>query len=432
MHRALRPLLSLLLAALISPAAGAAPAAPPPAPQVDGRGLLYGRVTTRGGAVYEGRLRWSDEEASWVDLFNSGKNGNPWRAAAGHEPTPRRVEVLGVPLPFASNPADEDRQFIARFGDMHRIEVGRGDDAKVWMKSGIAYPIHDGSNDVGSDIRVWDAKAGEVILAWSHIATIEFLPAPAALTGPARLFGTVRTREGDFTGTLQWNMRQGLVTDLLRGEEADARKEIPFSDITAIERLSDTSSQVTLHDGRRLTLSGSSDVGRGNFGVFVDDPRYGRVLVAWGALERVDFRAGVPGPAYGDFPPGKPLRGKVTTRGGQIYGGRLVFDLDEAETWEFLNGNHLSQRRAVPLPPWMNREDDPAEIQFNVPIPLVAAVVPIDGESAHLLLRDGRDLVLEGETDVGEWNGGMLIYASPDAKPVYVAWKDVQRVDFEP
>src|SRR6187399_2826905 len=73
-----------------------------PARAGDAQGLLYGRVTSRTGTVYEGRLRWGKEEASWIDLFNSAKAENPWREAAGHDRTPKRVEVLGVQLPFAS------------------------------------------------------------------------------------------------------------------------------------------------------------------------------------------------------------------------------------------------------------------------------------------------------------------------------------------
>jgi hypothetical protein len=93
---------------------------------------------------------------------------------------------------------------------------------------------------------------------------------------------------------------------------------------------------VTLLDGREIVLSGTAKVG-GNRGVYVDDPRYGRVLVSWDAFERVDFSPGGSGPAYGDFPPGRPLTGSVTTRAGRRLAGRLVYDLDESETTETLD-----------------------------------------------------------------------------------------------
>ena len=181
--------------------------------------------------------------------------------------------------------------------------------------------------------------------------------------------------------------------------------QIPFGEIRSLDRDSDSAVKIELADGRHLQLTASADNG-----VFVDDSRFGRVLVGWQAVQHIDFSSPRDSPAYGDFPPGRPLAGSVTDRAGKSYHGRLVFDLDEAETWEFLNGNHLTQRRTKPQ--WPVRDDDPGSIQYSIPIPFVAAVVPIDGESARLLLHDGREITLEGETDVGEWNGGMLIYES--------------------
>jgi hypothetical protein len=54
-----------------------ASALPLPAAAGD-EGFLYGRLTTRDGTTYEGRLRWDDEEAFWGDFFNSSKEDNPW------------------------------------------------------------------------------------------------------------------------------------------------------------------------------------------------------------------------------------------------------------------------------------------------------------------------------------------------------------------
>ena len=71
-----------------------------------------------------------------------------------------------------------------------------------------------------------------------------------------------------------------------------------------------------LVDGREIVLSGTREAGHGNLGIYVDDRRYGRVLISWDAFERLDFSPSGSGPAYGDFPPGHPLTGSVTTRAG--------------------------------------------------------------------------------------------------------------------
>ena len=54
------------------------------------QGFLYGRVTTDGGATYEGRLRFGgDEEAFWGNYFNGVKDENPWAAHVPPERLPR-------------------------------------------------------------------------------------------------------------------------------------------------------------------------------------------------------------------------------------------------------------------------------------------------------------------------------------------------------
>ena len=113
---------------------------------------------------------------------------------------------------------------------------------------------------------------------------------------------------------------------------------------------------MTLLDGREIVLSGTREVGHGNRGIYVDDERYGRVLISWDAFERLDFSPGGTGPAYGDFPPGRPLTGSVITRSGRRLAGRLVYDLDERETTETL--------------------DAPSQgVDYTIPFRLIASIV---------------------------------------------------------
>src|SRR4029077_15863520 len=93
----------------------------------------------------------------------------------------------------------------------------------------------------------------------------------------------------------------------------------------------------TLRDGREVMLADNTREGPGSRGIYVDDRRYGRVLISWGAFERVDLSPGGSGPAYGDFPPGRPLTGSVTTRAGRRLAGRLAYALDASETTETLD-----------------------------------------------------------------------------------------------
>ena len=174
---------------------------------------------------------------------------------------------------------------------------------------------------------------------------------------------------------------------------------------------------MTLLDGREIVLSDTREVGHGNRGIYVDDPRYGRVLISWDAFERVDFSPGGSGPAYGDFPPGRPLAGSVTTRDGRRLAGRLVYDLDESETTETL--------------------DAPSQgVDYTIPFGLIASIV-LPGregrgaERARVILHDGEELQLERTGDLGERNAGMLIFVDGRERPEYVPWTEVEQIDFD-
>src|SRR5262245_17276596 len=102
MHSALRktlPPVFLLLGLGMLPAAAAADAAAERAG--DARGFLYGRITTRGGTVYEGRLRWNNkEEAFWGDFFNADKKDLPYFDEIPRKERRRRdsIKVFGIPI----------------------------------------------------------------------------------------------------------------------------------------------------------------------------------------------------------------------------------------------------------------------------------------------------------------------------------------------
>ena len=70
-------------------------------------------------------------------------------------------------------------------------------------------------------MRVWDGSRGVVDLDSRQIRTIELLPTAGLGGTPARLHGTVRTRQGDFTGFLQWDRKECVGTDELDGRTAE-------------------------------------------------------------------------------------------------------------------------------------------------------------------------------------------------------------------
>jgi hypothetical protein len=392
----------------IPPAIAAASAAEEAHPS-----FLYGRVAIAAGVTYEGRLRWGrgGQEAFWGDYFNGFKSHNPW---AVHVPPERLgkdpVKIFGVEM--GGSKIDLGRPFMARFGDIARIEsVVR--DVRLTLKSGTVLVTNFSAfNDLDDGVRVWDRSQGIRDVGARQVRTIDFLPAPAAGRLPHRLHGTVHTRAGDFTGFVQWNRNKGLGTDELGGRTADGDLRVRFDTVRSIARKEQTS-LVTLLDGREILLTGPQS-GDANLGIYVDDPRFGRVLVSWDTFERLDFSPGGSGPAYGDFPPGFPLTGVVTTRAGRRVAGRLVYDLDESETTETL--------------------DAPAQgVDYMIPFGSIASIVlPAGDERARVTLSNGEQLQLDRRGDLGGANAGLLVFADGGQRSEYVLWTDVERLDFHP
>ncbi len=406
---------------------GVAPPAVPRSPATSAtahRGFLYGRVTTRNGTAYEGRLRFGgDEEAFWGDYFNGFKEENPWAAEVPPErlTESRPVTVLGVEITQRERKPNLGRPFMARFGDIRRVAPS-GRELLVTLKSGTGFVLNRfDADDFADGVRVWDDEHGVVDLGERRIRAIEFLPTADLEAAPDRLYGTVRTPHGSFTGFVQWDRQSSVGSDELQGRTADGQLSLRFDAIRTIARDSEDSALVTLHDGGEFVLAGTRAVGRGNRGVYVDDRRYGRVLVSWEAFGRLDFSdaVGESGPAYDDFPAGQPLSGTVTTRTGTRLAGRLVFDLDESETTETL--------------------DAPASgIDYTIPFALVAAVALPDqegcGDGRHggVTLHSGETLELECAGDLGEGNAGMLIFTDGGESAEYVRWGDIERIDLDP
>ena len=105
------------------------------------QGFLYGRVTTDDGATYVGRLRFGrDEEAFWGDYFNGVKDENSWAAHAQLTQKRRQITIFGFEIPLGDPPIDLSRPFMARFGDIARIEA-RGREVRVTLKSGSQWNV---------------------------------------------------------------------------------------------------------------------------------------------------------------------------------------------------------------------------------------------------------------------------------------------------
>jgi hypothetical protein len=371
----------------VEPAAVTSLANTPPTASAEAHpSLLYGRVTTRKGDTYKGRLRWGGgEEAFWGDYFNGFKDENPWVAHVPPErlKEQRPIKIIGFEF-NREQQIDVGRPFMGRFGDIARI-AALDRLIRVTLKSGTVFELDRfAADDLADGVRVWDGGRGPVFLTESRIQMIELLPNDRLGATPDRLHGTVRTRQGDFTGFIQWSREECLGADSLDGRTADGALSLRFDTIRSIARHARDSSLVTLDDGREIV---------------------------------VDFSPGGTSPVYDDFPPGRALTGSVTTRAGRRLKGRLVYDLDESETTETF--------------------DAPSQgVHYTIPFGLIASLVPQareegGAEHARVTLHSGEELQLEPTGDLGEGNAGMLIFVDGRQRPEYVPWTDVEQIDFD-
>jgi hypothetical protein len=380
--------------------------------------FLYGRVRTVDGSTYEGRLRWGrDQEAFWGDYFNGVRKENQWVAQVAPGRLPRRsepVRVFGIEIAHRERPIQPGRLFLMRFGDLARVEA-RGFDVVVTLKSGTTFVLaRSEASDFDDGVRIWDRDRGVVDLDSLRMQSIEFFDSPAQhAAAPYRLFAKVHAKVGDFTGFLQWEKDQCLGSDELVVGDVKLR----FDSIRSVQRQAGESVEATLVDGRKATFSRGLPAGRG---IYVDDPRYGRVLVSPEAFQRVEFNPRAPGgPGYGDFRKGDPLTGTVTTRDGRRLTGRLVYDLDESESTETL--------------------DAPSQgVNFNIPFERIASIALPAAEQrraqrATVTLRSGEPVDLDCSGDLGEENAGLLVFADgTPQQPIYVPWSDVERIALHP
>jgi hypothetical protein len=406
------------LAALLLLVAVAGPAT------ADNRGFIYGRVTTESGTEYEGFLRWGKQEAFWDDIFHSMKTELPYADVAmdyieDHYDERDRKSRGGEMKVFRWKIEWEDdgyssRVFSARFGDIESIRVTGDDEAEVTMRSGQVYDVEGYSDDVGGRIHVLDGSLGEIDLRWDRIETIEFMAAPRDATPPARrLYGLVETEIGEFEGYIMWDKEECLSTDLLDGESEDGDLSIEMGRISSIEPRGRSSSIVILDDGRKLRLRGSNDVNDDNRGIMIENERYGKITVAWDSFDRLEFRDPPgSGRGYDDYARQGVLLGTVVDADGREHSGQIVYDVDESESWEALNG----------------RDRD---VEFAIPFEMISSIAPYGRDSAVVTLRNGEEIELEDSQDVSDSHDGILVLDEQGEVLSWISWDDVEIVRFD-
>lgn len=372
-------------------------------------GFIYGKVTTRQGSVYQGIIRWGTQEFFWDDLFNATKIGNPWMKYVKEErkknPT---IKIMG----FDIYTDIATHQFVTRFGDIDWIEVKRNETVIMHMKGGSAYEV-EGYGDIGAELEIYDQSLGAVDLNWEKISKIEFMDTPKTVKKPgSRLYGTLKTPTMIFTGYIMWDAEECVTSDILDGESKDGMMKIEFGNIRSVKRRSSSSCSVTLKDGREITMEGTNDVDSDNRGIYIEDNNYGKVEVSWGDFTEVVFKDNKDsGDPYRIYKSTGKLKGTVKANRQIFMNVEIVFDLDENEGFEILDG----------------QIDD---IKFYIPFRQIVSIVPKGVRYCSVKLINGEELLLEGAQDVSASNDGVILMA-PNTDIKYYKWETVEEINFE-
>ncbi len=384
---------------------------------------LYGRVITTDGYTHEGFIRWDGNEAGVFDVLSASKE-IPERnrrdaERLGWEPreTGERFEIFGIgfTIPGSRNEIGRTSQSGIRFGHISSLERRGGARARLLLRSGDEVEF-DGGGDLGSSVDgivVEDRRGGEIELRWRDVEVIDFLspPSGASLWGD-RLYGTLLTRDGErFTGYVVWDMDELFTSDVLDGDDRGGDREIPFSQIRAIERVSSSASRVELTDGSQLVLRGSNDVNDSNRDIMVADPALGEVRVEWDEFDRVEFERP---PAEMDpsvFQRSGRLYGTVSARGGETQVGWIRWDNDEEFGWEILDGDLVDG------------------VSFDVELGRVEVIERVGYDRSRVTLLDGRSFVLGDSNDVDDGNRGVYVERA-DGTLVLVPWDRFENVRF--
>jgi len=381
-------------------------------------GEIHGTIETRDGRTLTGPIRWDVNENFWDDRLNARKTERP---GGGMEEDGFRFSLFGWEIINSSKSYAGSRSISIPFGHISAIEPLSGQEALVTLKNGEEMEVRSSSTDIGNGMRglvIEDAKAGAQDISWWNMKRVSFSKGTGDGRDAERLYGTVVTGGASLTGFIVWDRDESMLEDILDGEDQGNKDhEIPFRDIAEIERL-ERGSLVKLKEGEPLQLHGTNDVAGGHRGILVTLQDVGSAEIDWRNVTKVTFAEPPASTPYEKFDGGRRLRGKVTTREGTAYTGLIIWDLDEAYSWETLDGSADG-------------------IDYAVDFANIESITPKGYESSEVLLRSGKVLLLSGTNDVNGSNDGVQVIPEPDeAEPettirIIMEWDELQSVEFD-
>lgn len=152
-------------------------------------------------------------------------------------------------------------------------------------------------------------------------------------------------------------------------------------------------------------------MGSSNHGVRIKVGGLGLVEVGWSDFRSVRFSENPPVDEmkrYRDFGTPKSLYGRLRTNDGQTLRGKLIYDLDEQQDTEILEG-------------WQDG------LHYYIPLRHIRQLERRNHLYTAITLTGGKKLLLTGHNDVTDKNWGVLIWDGKE-KPSYVRWSKITEI----
>lgn len=384
---------------------------------------LYGNITTIDGDVYSGAIRWGNEEVFLTDLFNAEKEENPYlkylpesKETTGEKKAIKTKNRSRFEFSLREDRENESkryaRKFQCRFGDIKSISVTGRESVSLELKSGKYINLKGGSNDVGTKVWIIDRELGLLKIDWERIEVLRFEKAPENTENfGVPIYGKLTTTKGEFTGFIQWDHDERLLSDKLDGRGRDGELSILFSRIKRIEK-TENGSRIHLLSNRDFELTGENDVNKYNRGIIVSIPKVGRIDFPWSHFLSLEI---YPCPSnqdkcFSEFGESERLEGILHTKTGESFRGIIVYDLDEAMDSEILNGLN-------------------DELEFYLPFRNIRSIKPMAYNYCLVELKNGLDLYLGDQSDVSDKNAGIIVFVKEGEYHVF-NWSDIAWIEF--
>ena len=223
---------------------------------------LYGTVKSAAG-TFTGFIQWDNEECLDGDILDGDSDDGDMK------------------IPFKSIQSIE--------------KYRRG--SKVILHSGREYYLT-GSNDVNSENRgvvVKDPLLGQIKIGWRDFESLVFESPKGSGMGydgfakTRPLEGTVVTEEGEtLKGRIYYDLDEAWDLEILDGQDGDIEYLVPFRSIQRIVPNGRWGAEVTLKDGRTVTLEESRDIDDDNAGLIVQSGETLR-YVDWRDIKEIRF-----------------------------------------------------------------------------------------------------------------------------------------------